>query len=67
MHDVSIMPGMFQTGTVNGHAHALNLNIQYLTLLQVHKAAASTSTLHTVLIICMTSFRVVHLMYRPIR
>ena len=33
VHYVSIMQGIFQTGTVNGLAHTLNLNIQYLTLL----------------------------------
>ena len=33
LHDVSVMDGKFQTGILNVHAHALNLNIQYLTLL----------------------------------
>ena len=49
------------------HAHALNLNNQYLTLLFVYKPSAWTSTLHTVLVICTTSFRVVQLMYSPLR
>ena len=33
VHDVSVMDERFQTGTVNVHNHALNLNNQYLTLL----------------------------------
>ena len=33
VHDVSVMDVRFQTGTVNVHAHALNLNNQYRTLL----------------------------------
>ena len=33
----------------------------------MYKAAAWTSSLHTVLVICTTSFRVVQLMYRPLR
>ena len=53
--------------TVNVDAHALNLNDHYLTLLKVYKPAAWTSTLHTVLVICTTSFRVVQMMYRPLR
>ena len=52
--------------TVNGYAHALNLNNQYLTLLKVYKPAAWSSTLHTVFVICTRSFRVVQLMYRPL-
>ena len=64
MHDVSAMDERFQTGIVNVHAHALNLNIQYLTLLWVYKTAAWTSTLHTVLALCTTSFKVVQLLYR---
>ena len=67
LHDVNVMEGRFQTVTMNDHAHALNLNNQYLTLLQVYKAAAWTSTLHTVLAICTTSFRVEQLMYRMLR
>ena len=53
--------------TVNGYAHGLNLKDQYLALLKVYKSAAWTSTLHTVLVRCTTSFKVVQLMYRPIR
>ena len=53
--------------TVNVHAHTLNLNKQYLTLLKVYKPAAWTSTLRTFLVICTTSFRVVQLMYSPLR
>ena len=37
---------------------------QYLTLLYVYKFAAWTITLHAVLVMHMTSFRVVQLMYR---
>ena len=33
LHDVSVIVGMFQTLKVNVHAHALNLNNQYLNLL----------------------------------
>ena len=33
LHDVSVMYKMFHTIRVNVHALALNLNIQYLTLL----------------------------------
>ena len=33
VHYVSVMVGRFQTGTVNVHPHALNLNNQLLTLL----------------------------------
>ena len=53
--------------TVNVDAHALKLNDQYLTLLKVYKPAAWTSSLHTVLVICTTSLRVVQLIYRPLR
>ena len=67
LHDLSAMEGRFQTGIVNVHAHALNLNNEYITLLLVYKAAAWTNTLHMVLVICTTSFRVVQLMYRPLR
>ena len=67
LHDVSVMVGTFQTVRVNVYAHALNLNNQYLTLLQVYKPPAWTSTLDTVLLICTTSFRVVQLMYSPLR
>ena len=66
LHDVSVMVRTFQTVRVNVYAHALNLNNQYLTLLWVYKPAAWTSTLHTVLVICTTSFRAVQLMYRPL-
>ena len=52
--------------TVNVYAHELNLNDQYLTLLKVNKLAAWTSTLHTELVICTTSFRVVQLIYSPL-
>ena len=67
LHEVSVMIGRFQTVRVNVHAHALNLSNQYLTLLLVYKSAASSSTLHTVFVICTRSFRVVQLMYRPLR
>ena len=50
--------------TVSVDVHALNLNNQYLTLLYVYKPAARSSTLHTVLVMCTTSCRVVQLMYR---
>ena len=63
---VSWMEG-FSECTVNVHAHALNLNNQYLTFLYLCKDAAWTITLRTVLVICTTSFRVVQLMYRPQR
>ena len=53
--------------TVNDYALALILNNQYLTLLQVYKPVACTSTLHTVMVICTTSFRFVQLMYSPLR
>ena len=56
----------FQTVRVNVHANALNFKNQYLTLLKVYRPAAWTSTLHTVLVICTTSFRFVQLMYRPL-
>ena len=49
---------MFRRGTVNVHAHTLNYNRQYATLLQVYKVAALTGTPHTVLVISTTSFRV---------
>ena len=52
--------------TVNDCTHALNLSNQYLTLLLLYKPAAWSSTLHTVLVRCTTSFRVVQLMYRPL-
>ena len=52
--------------TVNDYTHALNLSKQYLTLLLVYKPAAWSSTLHTVLVRCTTSFMVVQLMYRPL-
>ena len=65
-HDVSAMDEGFQTGIVNVYAHTLNLNIQYLTLLWVYKGAAWTSTRHTVLALCTTSFKVVQLLYRPL-
>ena len=42
--------------TVNVCAHELDLNDQYLNLLKVYKPAAWTSTLHTVMVICTTSF-----------
>ena len=67
LHDVSVMVGTFQTVRVNVYAHALNLNNQYLTLLQVYKPPAWTSTIHTVLVTCTTSFRAEQLMYRPLR
>ena len=66
-HDLRIIQGIFQFFTVNVHAHALKCNQQYLTLLQVYKGAALTSTLHTVLVTCTTNFRVVQLLYRPLR
>ena len=66
-HDVIVMIGRFQTVRVNVHPHALNLKNQYLTLLKVYKPAAWTSTLHTVLVICTTSFRFVQLMYSPLQ
>ena len=66
VHDLIVMDGSFQVVTVNVHAHTLNCKNKYLTLLYVYKAATSTSTLLTVLIICTTSFRVVQLMYRPL-
>ena len=66
-YDVSVMVGRFQTVRVNFHAHALNLNDQYLTLLLVYKAAAWTSTLHTVFVMRTRSFRVVRFMYSPLR
>ena len=53
--------------TVNVYAHALNLNNQYLTFLKVYKSVAWTSPLHMVLVLCTTSFRVVQLMYSPLR
>ena len=65
-YNVCVMDGRFQTFRVNVHAHALNLDDQYLTLLKVYKPAAWTSTLHMVLVRCTTSFRVVQLMYRPL-
>ena len=52
---------------MNFHAHALNFNSQYITLLQVYKVAPLTGTLHTLLVISTTSFRVVQLMYRTLR
>ena len=61
------MVGRFQTVRVNVYAHALNLSNHYLTLLLVYKPAAWSSTLHTVLVICTTSFKVVQLMYSPLR
>ena len=64
VHYVSVMDLRFQTGTVNVHANALNLNNQFLTLLYVYIAAAKNCTLHMVLVICTTNFRVVQLMYR---
>ena len=63
---MSWMEGFIEC-TVNDHVHALNLNNQYLTFLQVYKAAAWTSTLPTVLVICTTTFMVVQLMYRLVR
>ena len=65
--DVSVMVGMFQTVRVNVYAHALNFKNQCLTLLKVYKPVACTSTLHTVLVICTTSFRFVQLMYSPLQ
>ena len=67
LHDVSVVVGRFQTVRVNVHAYALNLSNQYLTLLLVYKPAAWSSTLHTMLVICTTSFKVVQLMYSPLR
>ena len=55
-----------QSGTVNVRTTALNQNSQYVTLLHLHKVGASTVTLHTVFLICK-SFRVVQLMYSPLR
>ena len=40
LHYVSVVVGRFQTGTVNVHALALNLNNKYPTLLKVYKPAA---------------------------
>ena len=57
----------FQTVRINVHANALNFKNHYLTLLKVYRPAAWTSTLHTVLVICTTSFRFVQLMYRPLQ
>ena len=37
VHYVSVVVGRFQSGTVNVHAHALNLNNQYATMLKVYK------------------------------
>ena len=37
LHDVSVTDGKFQTGIDNVHAHALNLNIQYLTICRCTK------------------------------
>ena len=48
-------------------AHALTLYNQYLTLLYVYKLSAGTNTLHTMLLMRTTSFRVVQLMYRLLR
>ena len=67
LHDVSVMVGMFQTVRVNVYPHALNFKNQCLTLLKVYKPAACNSTLHTVLVICTTSFRFVQLMYIPLQ
>ena len=66
VHYISVIHSRFQTGTVYVHAHALNLNNQYPTLLKVYKLAAYISTLHKVLVIFTTSFIVVQLMYRPL-
>ena len=37
---LSVLDGRFQTGTVNFHSHAFNLNNQYHTLLKVYKPVA---------------------------
>ena len=37
---LSVLDLRFQTGTVNFHAHAFNLNNQYHTLLKVYKPVA---------------------------
>ena len=66
-HDLNDMHLRFQRGTVNVHAHALNFNSEYLTVLQVYKVAASTGTLRTVFAISTTTFRVVQLLYKPLR
>ena len=63
---VSFLEG-FSESTVNGHAHALNLNNQYHSLLYLCKDAAWTITLRTVLVICTTRFRVVQLIYTPLQ
>ena len=48
MHDVSVMDGRFQTGTVNVHTNALNLNIQYLTLVGVQSCGLELHTSYSV-------------------
>ena len=67
LHDAGVMVRRFQTVRVNVYAHALNLSNRYLTLLLVYKPAAWSSTLHMVLVICTTSFKVVQLMHSPLR
>ena len=57
--DDSVMQVRFWRGTGRVYAHALNWKKQYLTLLYVYNPAASSSTLYTVIVICITSFRVV--------
>ena len=66
-HGVSVMQGMFGSCTVIVDAHTLNLKNQYITLLLVHKVAAWTNKLQTILVIRMSTFRVVQLMYGPLQ
>ena len=40
VHDVSVLDGSCQTGTVNFHANAFILNNQYSTLLKAYKPVA---------------------------
>ena len=55
MKSVLCMKGFIEC-TENVHAHALNFNNQYFTMLYVYKPATWNSTLHTLLVLCTTSF-----------
>ena len=66
-YDVTNMQDKVRSCTVNVHAHTFNCNNQYLILLQVYKPALWTIMLYMMLVICVTSFGVVQLMYKQLR
>ena len=67
LYDVTKVEDWFLCSTVDINAHARNCNYRSPILQYVYEAESSTSLFYTILAMCMTSFRVVQLMYRLLR